>query len=124
MKRKHNINIQNLIRKKEIEIILGMFLSFDNGLDLFYRVLLYAFWMMRACERDLYNMHAPHYMFIRVNERDKIELKIVDRWERWEENMRFFVNEKPKIFIEFEIFIKIQDYRKISPTFTVNNNEI
>lgn len=122
MKRKHNTNIQNLIRKKEIEITLGMFLSFDNGLDLFYRVLLYAFWMMRACERDLYNMHAPHYTFIRVNEHDKIELKIVNREERWQAGLRLFV--KPKILIEFEIFIKIQNYRKICPTFTVNSNEI
>ena len=124
MKRKHNTNIQNLIRKKEIEITLGTFLSFNSGLDLFYRTLLYAFWMMRACERDLYNKHAPHYTFIRVNERDKIELKIVDRWERWEEGKRFIVNVKPKIFIEFEIFIKIQYYRNICPTFTVNSDEI
>ena len=121
MKRKHNINIRNLIRKKEIEITLEMFLCFDGGLDLFYRVLLYAFWMIRACERDLYNMHAPHYIFIRINERDKIELKIL---RRWTENMKFFVSEKPKIFIEFEIFIKIQNYRKICPTFTVNSDEI
>lgn len=116
MKRKHNTNIQNLIRKREIE---WTSLSFGDRLDLFYRTLLYAFWMMRACERDLYSIHAPHYIFIQVNERDKIELKIMHRWE---EGKRFIV--KPKIFIEFEIFIKIQDYRKICPTFTVNSDEI
>lgn len=124
MKRKHNINIQNLIRKKGIKITQGTFLSFDGGLNLFYRTLLYAFWMMRACERDLYSIHAPHYIFIRVNERDKIELKIANRWERWEGGKKFIVNVKPKIFIEFEIFIKIQNYRKICPNFTVNSDEI